>query len=403
MTPAQREKHEQALYRHHEMITKATLDAISFSNEQNKLIAAKKRRGKSNDGYIPVTNVNGLNGIDPKGEKYYDTKAMPFNVVKITAIASCALLERLSEILSFIDVFPNSAQTQNLLSAPILVKSDEKVTRYIKERAPRTPAWNHKVDNPPKPLSTVEIEQLDRVIARLDSLCKKSEEVRITLLIDAEQTYYQPAIDLLYMMMCLRYNKKVPDAQVQVPTVYNTYQNYLESTLARLKHDLEFAQSNGCLNGSKLVRGAYLKVEKERAESHGSEYPLNGSLQETHDRYHAAVDFVLSNIDKMGVLIASHNQATDEYATSRIVNDFKLHRSDPRINFGQLYGMGDFLSLTLANAGFNIVKYVPCGPVMEILPYLSRRLTENSDILGGSKKETDRMLWEMKRRIGLAK
>lgn len=405
MSSSDRERYEEALNRHHEIITKTTLDAIIFSDKQNKIIHERRRaRNESNnsDSYVPVDDVNGLHGIDPNGSKYYVTKAVPFNVVKITAIASCALLERLSEILSFSDTFPNAQATKLLLDSPILTNENDAIKKYLKERAPRTPAWNHKIDHPPKPLSSRNIEQLDRVIARLDSLCSKSEECRITLLIDAEQTYYQPAIDLLYMIMCLRYNKKKKNV-LQVPTVYNTYQMYLKSTLSRFDRDNMFTRDHECLNGAKIVRGAYLKIESERAKSQGLEYPINESLEATHRSYHSGLDLALSNINNMGIFIASHNQDTDMYATNRVVRDFGLEKSDPRIIFGQLYGMGDFLSHSLANAGFNIAKYVPCGPVQDVLPYLSRRLTENSNILGGSKLETDRIMTEIKRRLDIGK
>lgn len=222
------------------------------------------------------------------------------------------------------------------------------------------------------------------------------------------------------MYQALQYNLRVPSGER--PLIHNTYQLYLKDGLERLKFDYEFLMSmndkssdihnvNGenvqnvqswkVKHGVKLVRGAYMQSESKRCETVKNPYPFNRDIQSTHDMYHSAVDFTLNKIvdsDTMAGVIASHNPDTLVYATG-LMRQYGLVNSDTRVLFAQLYGMGDSLTMALANNEFNIAKYVPFGPVHEVLPYLSRRLVENSAILGGSSMELKRLKSEITKRM----
>jgi len=218
-----------------------------------------------------------------------------------------------------------------------------------------------------------------RMIERLDTLAAAAEKAGVRLMVDAEQTYFQPAIDHLVLRLQRKYNTG------DHPTVLNTYQCYLKHTDQRVADDLERARRDGFRWGAKLVRGAYLVAERQRAREHGYEDPTQPSLEATHACYDGCVRLVLEQSVARGegsnVLIASHNQQSVEGALARMAA-LGIDRESGGVYFGQLLGMADHLSFTLGSGGYKVYKYVPYGPVDEVLPYLVRRAQENSGMMG---------------------
>ncbi|XP_045675722.1 proline dehydrogenase 1, mitochondrial-like [Phyllostomus hastatus] len=239
-----------------------------------------------------------------------------------------------------------------------------------------------------------EEQQMTRMLQRMDTLAKKALEVGVRLMVDAEQTYFQPAISRLTLEMQRKFN-------VEKPLVFNTYQCYLRDAYDNVTMDVELARREGWCFGAKLVRGAYMAQERARAAEIGYEDPINPTYEATNAMYHRCLNYVLEELRhnaKAKVMVASHNEDTVRF-TLRRMEELGLHPADCQVYFGQLLGMCDQISFPLGQAGFPVYKYVPYGPVMEVLPYLSRRALENSSVMKGAQRER-RLLWqELKRRL----
>ncbi|XP_007533448.1 proline dehydrogenase 1, mitochondrial isoform X2 [Erinaceus europaeus] len=239
-----------------------------------------------------------------------------------------------------------------------------------------------------------EERQMTRILQRLDILAKKGMETGVRLMVDAEQTYFQPAISHLALEMQRKFN-------VDKPLVFNTYQCYLKEAYDNVTLDLERAHREGWCFGAKLVRGAYMAQERARAAEMGYEDPINPTYEATNVMYHRCLNYVLEKLThntKAEVMVASHNEDTVRF-TLRRMEELGLHPTDRQVCFGQLLGMCDQISFPLGQAGFLAYKYMPYGPVMEVLPYLSRRALENSGLLKGARQER-KLLWqELQRRL----
>jgi len=233
-------------------------------------------------------------------------------------------------------------------------------------------------------------EALEQVVRRLNYLCSQAERQKLPMLVDAEQSWLQPAIDGLVLQMCRKYN-------TEAPIVYNTFQMYLKDARGRLDSFLDISDAEGFKTGSKLVRGAYMESEAERCQQNGKPYPIHDTIEDTHESYDDAVVKIMTRLDSSAVLIASHNQVTVEKAVA-MIGEHGLTTDHPHVHFGQLYGMADHLSFALGSNQFNICKYVPFGPIREVIPYLIRRLEENASILGGTPYERSLLWKELKRR-----
>ncbi|KAL1787806.1 proline dehydrogenase 1, mitochondrial isoform X1 [Sigmodon hispidus] len=233
-----------------------------------------------------------------------------------------------------------------------------------------------------------EEQQMKRMLQRMDVLAKKAREAGVRLMIDAEQSYFQPAISRLTLEMQRRFN-------VDKPLIFNTYQCYLKDAYDNVTMDMELARREGWCFGAKLVRGAYMAQERARAMEIGYEDPINPTYEATNVMYHRCLNFVLEELKhspKAEVMVASHNEDTVRFTLCRM-EELGLHPDDGQVSFGQLLGMCDQISFPLGQAGFPAYKYVPYGPVMEVLPYLSRRALENSSIMQGAQRERA-LLWE---------
>ncbi|KAM8866116.1 proline dehydrogenase 1, mitochondrial [Synchiropus picturatus] len=237
--------------------------------------------------------------------------------------------------------------------------------------------------------------QMKRILQRMEELAKHAVENQVRLMVDAEQAYLQPAISRLTLEMQRMYNKR------DKPVVFNTYQCYLKEAYDNVTMDLELSRREGWHFAAKLVRGAYMYQERDRAEELGYEDPINPDYESTNRMYHRCLDHVLDEIASnrtANVMVASHNEETVKH-TLRRMSELGLQPTENMVYFGQLLGMCDQISFPLGQAGFPVYKYVPYGPVSEVMPYLSRRAQENRSIMKGAKKERELLWKELKRRL----
>lgn len=235
---------------------------------------------------------------------------------------------------------------------------------------------------------------MKRMLQRMDVLAKKAREAGVRLMIDAEQSYFQPAISRLTLEMQRRFN-------VDKPLIFNTFQCYLKEAYDNVTMDMELAHREGWCFGAKLVRGAYMAQERARAVEISYEDPINPTYEATNVMYHRCLNYVLEKLKhspKAEVMVASHNEDTVRFTLCRM-EELGLHPDDGQVCFGQLLGMCDQISFPLGQAGFPVYKYVPYGPVMEVLPYLSRRALENSSIMKGAQRERQLLWQELHRRL----
>jgi proline dehydrogenase len=243
-------------------------------------------------------------------------------------------------------------------------------------------------------LSDEELNQFQRVVHRVEKLADLALDLKVRLMIDAEQTYFQAGIDHLVMNLQRKYNRG------DIPIIFGTCQAYLRDAWPRLLTDLERARRENFRFAAKIVRGAYMIAERKRANELNYKDPIHVDLEATHACYHRCIDAMFDNISRSEVMIASHNQKSIEYVISKM-NELGIDKKSGGVYFGQLLGMADHLSLILGQNGYNVFKYVPYGPVHQVLPYLVRRAEENSAILEGEGVQLEReMLWEeLKRRL----
>ena len=227
---------------------------------------------------------------------------------------------------------------------------------------------------------------------RVDRLCKSAFDKGVPIMIDAEDSFYQPFIDQVVYEMQLKYNKKKA-------IVYNTYQMYKVDRLDILKKDCLRAEKEGFFLGAKFVRGAYM--ERERARSSKMHYPdpIQPDKESTDKAYNAALAFSVENIDRVSIFNGTHNENSSNFLTE-LMAEKGLKNNDDRIWFSQLYGMSDHISFNLADAGYNVAKYLPYGPVKHVLPYLTRRVEENTSVKGQTSRELKLISREFKRRKG---
>ena len=266
-------------------------------------------------------------------------KALPFTVFKVTGIASAALL----------------------------AKIQQKTPPTDQEQAAYT-----------------------RVQARIDRLCQAAFRAETRILIDGEESWIQGTIDTLADSMMQKYNQKNT-------VVYTTYQLYQHETLARLKQAFQRAVTYNYFLGAKLVRGAYMEKERERAEELGYPDPIQPSKEATDSDFNKALLYCINNKQRISLVCGSHNEYSNYYLTV-LMEKHGMSPDDARVYFAQLYGMSDNISFNLAAAGYNVAKYVPYGPVRLVMPYLFRRAEENTSVAGQSSRELRMVKQELRRR-----
>ncbi len=240
------------------------------------------------------------------------------------------------------------------------------------------------------PLTETEQKEWERVVARYDKVCKTSYENNIIILIDAEHSWMQDSADDLIEEMMTKYNK-------EKAIVFGTLQMYRWDRMDYLKSLHERAKQKGFHIGMKIVRGAYMEIEAERAKEKGYKNPICESKEATDINYDNAVEYMMNNIDTMAVFAGTHNEESS-YKLMKLTEEKGLSHTDRRIWFGQLYGMSDNISFNLGNKGYNVAKYLPFGPVKDVMPYLIRRAEENTSVAGQTGRELNLINMELKRR-----
>ena len=242
----------------------------------------------------------------------------------------------------------------------------------------------------PEELSADEKATFERVVERVDKLCSEAHELNVAVFVDAEETWMQDTIDHIVTVMMARYNQKKV-------VVYNTYQLYRTDALGNLKLAYSKAQSEGYILGAKLVRGAYMEKERERAQQMDYPSPIQPDKASTDRDYNEAVRFCVDNYQTLASCNASHNMESNLLQANLIVEK-NIQKNHRHLNFCQLYGMSDHITFNLAAEGYNVGKYVVYGPVKEVLPYLVRRAQENTSVTGDISRELSLIMEEVNRR-----
>ncbi|WP_179375847.1 proline dehydrogenase family protein [Winogradskyella wichelsiae] len=241
-------------------------------------------------------------------------------------------------------------------------------------------------------VALTELEQAEwgRIVDRFDAVCKLAKSKDVEVLIDGEESWMQDAADDLVEEMMRRYNK-------DVTIVYNTLQLYRWDRFDYLKQLHERANEGGFKIGMKIVRGAYMEKERERALEKGYDSPICESKKVTDDNFNGTLNYILTNLDKISVFIGTHNEASC-YLAMELMESLSISKQDNNVWFGQLFGMSDHISFNLAAQGYNVAKYIPFGPVKDVMPYLIRRAEENTSVSGQTSRELTLLKAEKKRR-----
>ena len=280
---------------------------------------------------------------------------IPFISIKVTGFARFELLEKLDSSLD--------------LSSGSLMK------RYAAALAGFT---------------ETELAEWERVRNRMLKICEQASAKNIGVLVDAEETWIQDPVDVLSIQMMALFN-------LGKVIVYNTVQLYRHDRLAFLTDMLEAAILKDFVLGVKLVRGAYMEKERERAEEKGYVSPIQPDKESTDGDYDSAVNFCIDHIENIASIVASHNDYSNLHATE-LLKEKGLSLEHPHIHFSQLYGMSDHITFNLAKAGCSVSKYLPFGPIEDVIPYLMRRAEENSSLSGQTGRELTLIKKEMERR-----
>jgi proline dehydrogenase len=225
---------------------------------------------------------------------------------------------------------------------------------------------------------------------RMHEICDRARSRNIGISIDAEETWIQDTIDEVANELMREYNQ-------ETIIVYNTYQMYRKDMLANLKRDYQRSQQGNYILGAKLVRGAYLEKERERAKEEGRESPVHESKEDTDQMYNDGIRFCLDHYQDIAFVNASHNEESN-LIMADIIEERGLDKKHVHLNFCQLYGMSDHITFNLAKRGYNVAKYVPYGPVRNVIPYLVRRAEENTAVTGEMGREYAKISKELRRR-----
>ncbi|CAN6294366.1 unnamed protein product [Urochloa humidicola] len=300
--------------------------------------------------------------------------------IKITALCPIALLEKTSDLLRWQKKHPSFNLPWKAHSFPILSDSSP---LYLTASEP--PA-----------LTAEEERELELAHERLLAVCAACAEHGIPLLVDAEYATVQPAIDYFTLVGALAFNG---DGAI----VHGTIQAYLRDARDRLEAMVRAAERERVRLGLKVVRGAYLARETRLAASLGVPSPIHGSIQDTHDCYNGCAAFLLDRVRRgsASVMLATHNVESGQLAAAH-AQELGIPKGDRNVQFAQLMGMADGLSLSLRNAGFQVSKYLPYGPVDQIIPYLIRRAEENRGLLSASSFDRQLLRKELARRVKAA-
>lgn len=239
-------------------------------------------------------------------------------------------------------------------------------------------------------LTPEETKEYQRVYDRVNKIFTKGYELGVPVLVDAEETWIQPVLDDLFLEFMIKYNK-------EKAIVQNTYQMYCHYNINTLKEHHKIALDNGVKFGLKIVRGAYMEKERQRAKDKGYPSPIQPDKASTDRDFDAIIRYMVDNVDTIDFMVATHNEESSELLAS-LIEQKNLEKKHPSIYFAQLYGMSDHITNNLSEKGYNVAKYVPYGAVKTMMPYLFRRAEENSSVKGQSSRELRLIEQEIKRR-----
>ncbi|AXT19979.1 proline dehydrogenase [Flavobacteriaceae bacterium AU392] len=240
------------------------------------------------------------------------------------------------------------------------------------------------------PFTAEEQEEWNKVVNRFNTVCKIAKSKGIQVLIDAEESWIQDAADELVEDMMRIYNQ-------EIPVVFNTIQTYRWDRLEYLKQLHKRSQDEGFKLGAKIVRGAYMEKERDRAEEKGYKSPICIDKEATDKNFDNTLTYILNNLETIALFIGTHNENSC-YLAMEIMNTLNIEKNNDSVWFGQLYGMSDHISYNLASEGYNVAKYVPFGPVKDVMPYLIRRAEENTSVAGQTNRELNLIDRERQRR-----
>ena len=247
-----------------------------------------------------------------------------------------------------------------------------------------------RANNPETKLTAEEQAEANTLEERVNRICKKASEANTSVFIDAEESWIQDGIDRLTYLMMEKYNK-------ERAVVYNTVQMYRHDRLAHLKKQINIAKEKGYKLGVKLVRGAYMEKERDRAEDKGYPSPIQANKAATDKDFNEGLRVMLDNIEHCALCAGSHNEDSNLLLTE-LMDEKGIKHDDGRVYFAQLLGMSDHISFNLAHRNFRVAKYVPYGPIEEVLPYLMRRADENTSVAGQTGRELSLITTEINRR-----
>ncbi len=277
---------------------------------------------------------------------------IPFMSVKLTGFARFALLEKLHSQVTYDDAVQGKIAVDTLTEA--------------------------------------EKREWQKIIVRLDRICETARRCNIGVLIDAEESWIQNPVDALTMQMMQKFN-------IEKAYVYNTAQLYRNDRLQFVKDCAQFSKENQFKLGMKLVRGAYMEKERARAAELNYPSPINETKQATDNEYNASLEFCINPVNNVYTIVGSHNEYSNLYA-AELLQNFGLPLNYNHVHFSQLYGMSDNITFNLAKAGCSVSKYLPFGPIKDVIPYLMRRAQENSSVSGQTGRELNLIRKEIKRR-----
>ena len=272
-------------------------------------------------------------------EKAHQNLAIPFAVFKITGIGSAELLEKIQ-------------------NKEVLDEEEQEAFQHLKDR--------------------------------MDNLCKQAANMNVRIFVDAEESWIQDTIDVLTYEMMEKYNH-------EKCVVYNTFQMYRKEMLLNLKHATEQAHKNNYFLGVKLVRGAYMEKERQRAHEDNYCEPVHETKADTDRDYNLAMEYAVENREIISVCVGTHNEYSCKYLVD-LMAQHQIEAQNPHFYFAQLLGMSDNISFNLSKAGYNVAKYVPYGPVDAVMPYLFRRADENTSVAGQASREFTLIKREIVRR-----
>lgn len=280
---------------------------------------------------------------------------IPFISIKVTGISRFGLLERLDRSL-------------DLQAGSLMKRFDAAIAS----------------------LSEDERAEWQRVYDRMDAICQVAADRGVGVLVDAEETWIQDPVDVLSIRMMDIYNRSRA-------VVFNTAQLYRHDRLSFVHDSIEAADLRGFILGIKLVRGAYMEKERERATAMSYASPIQPNKASTDRDFNEAVKSCINRIEQVSLIVASHNEESNLLAVG-LMKELGLPADHPHIHFSQLYGMSDHITFNLAAAGYGVSKYLPFGPITDVIPYLMRRAQENTSVAGQTGRELMLIRKELKQR-----